>query len=138
MAHEPSRDFPSIDNAEVRRVWNANAASWDARMGEGNDFRLRLRLPVPDRLLGPRPDERVLEIACGNGQLARWMARQGVDVGATDLSDHLIELAKARPVAERDRIDYRVVDAADEAALLDLGAGSTTRSCATWPSWTRP
>ncbi len=27
-------------NEEVREVWNANAAFWDERMAEGNDFHL--------------------------------------------------------------------------------------------------
>ena len=123
MTDEPSPDSLPVDSVAVRRVWNANAAYWDARMGEGNEFHLRLLLPALDRLLALRPGERALEIACGNGQLARWMARQGVDVVATDLSDRLIELAKTRTVAERDRVDYRVADASDEAALRYLGAG---------------
>lgn len=123
MTDELGHDSLPIDSAEVRRVWNSNASYWDARMGEGNEFHLRLLMPVLNRLLRLRVGERVLEIACGNGQLARWMARQGVDVVATDLSDRLIELAKTRTVAERDRIDYRTVDASDEAALRDLGTG---------------
>lgn len=112
-----------FDSDEVRRVWNTNAAYWDARMGEGNDFHLRLLLPVLDRLLGLRPRERVLEIACGNGQLARWMVERGADVVATDLSDELIALAEKRTVKARDRIDYRVVDASDPAGLRALESG---------------
>lgn len=122
MPEQPQEASRRLAVDEVRRVWNTNAAFWDSRMGEGNDFHRRLLLPVLDRLLALRPDERVLEIACGNGQLARWMARQGVRVVATDLSDQLVALARNRSTEVRDRIDYRVVDATDEPALRELGS----------------
>ncbi|MGI0070796.1 MAG: class I SAM-dependent methyltransferase [Thermoplasmata archaeon] len=122
MTGESNGDPRPTDTAEVRRVWNTNAAYWDARMGEGNEFPLRLLLPALDRLLALRSGERVLEIACGNGQLARWMAERGAHVVATDLSDQLIELAQRRTVEQRARIDFRVVDAGDDAALRDLSS----------------
>lgn len=112
-----------VDPNEVRRVWNANARYWDAHMGEGNGFHRRLLLPVLQRLLEVRAGERVLEIACGNGQLARWMAARGADVVATDLSDRLIALARRRSGKRRPRIDFRVVDATRPAALRALGRG---------------
>ena len=108
---------------EVRRVWNANAPFWDARMGEGNDFHLKRLLPSLERLLAPRAGERILEVACGNGQLARWMSERDVHVVATDLSENLIELARARSRGRHGRIDYRVVDASDRRALEQLGSG---------------
>jgi 2-polyprenyl-3-methyl-5-hydroxy-6-metoxy-1,4-benzoquinol methylase len=115
---------PSEESAEVREVWNANAEFWDARMGEGNEFHLRLLLPTLDRLLSVGPGDRVLEIACGNGQLARWIAGRGAEVVATDLSDRLLDLARRRTLKARARIDYRVVDATHGPALRALGSAS--------------
>jgi 2-polyprenyl-3-methyl-5-hydroxy-6-metoxy-1,4-benzoquinol methylase len=111
-------------NDEVREIWNANAVFWDDKMQEGNDFHRLLVGPATERLLGLQPGETVLEVACGNGQLARRMAELGATVVATDLSSEFIQRAQAR-TAERpeiaDRIDFRVVDATNETALLALG-----------------
>lgn len=113
-------------NQEVRAIWNQNAAYWDEKMGEGNSFHRELVRPAAERLLTLQPDETVLEIACGNGQFARQMAEAGVQVVATDLSEALVEIARARTAERLDlagRIEFRVVDGTDKAALLALGAG---------------
>jgi SAM-dependent methyltransferase len=92
-------------------------------MGEGNDFHRQLLLPTLDRLLALHAGERVLEIACGNGQFARWMAERKVNVVATDLSEKLIELAEKRTRDPQGRITYRVVDASKKVELERLGRG---------------
>jgi SAM-dependent methyltransferase len=104
-------------------IWEANAAFWDQRMGEGNGFQRLLVGPATERLLAPRADERVLEVACGNGVMARRLAALGARVLATDVSPTFIERARARSSAPSDRIEYRVVDATSEEALLALGPG---------------
>jgi 2-polyprenyl-3-methyl-5-hydroxy-6-metoxy-1,4-benzoquinol methylase len=109
---------------ETLMAWNANAAMWDERMGEGNDFVETLIWPPTQRLLALRTGERVLEIGCGNGLYARRLAALGADVLATDFASEMIALARARPVSATGRIDYRVLDATDEAALLGLGERS--------------
>ncbi len=102
-------------------MWDANAAFWDARMREGNEFHRQLLMPVLEPLLGLRRGERVLEIACGNGQLARWMASRGVAVVATDVSPQMLAHARRRTVGRPGAIEYRVVDATDSRALERLG-----------------
>jgi 2-polyprenyl-3-methyl-5-hydroxy-6-metoxy-1,4-benzoquinol methylase len=110
--------------AESREIWDANAAAWDARIGGGGGLQSTLMWPVFERLLAVRPGERVLDVACGNGIFARRLAALGASVVAADFSPRLIELARQRTVADLDRIDYRVADATDEAALLALGGGA--------------
>jgi 2-polyprenyl-3-methyl-5-hydroxy-6-metoxy-1,4-benzoquinol methylase len=80
--------------------------------------------PITERLLDLKRGERVLEIACGNGAFARRMAALGARVVACDFAEMFVERAQARTVENADRIEYRVVDATDEAALLALGAQS--------------
>jgi 2-polyprenyl-3-methyl-5-hydroxy-6-metoxy-1,4-benzoquinol methylase len=53
--------------AEVRDIWDAKAAFWDERMGEGNAFQLQLIGPAVERLLAVRPEEQILDVGCGNG-----------------------------------------------------------------------
>jgi SAM-dependent methyltransferase len=109
-AHEQTRD-----------AWNVNATYWDEFMGEGNDFVEVLIWPPAQRLLALQPGERVLEIACGNGLYARKLANLGVDVVATDFAPEMIARARARPSPVAGKIEYQVLDATDEAALLALG-----------------
>jgi len=118
-----ARPSPPVSSDEVRRAWEGNAAFWDERMGEGNPTHLRLVLPATERLLAVRPGERLLEIACGNGQLARWLAARGATVVATDFSEAMLERARRRRDGPGPPIEYRPLDATDPAALRSLGAG---------------
>ncbi len=109
---------------EVQDAWNENAAYWDEQMGEGNDFVNVLCWPALERLLAPSAGMRVLDVACGNGLTSRRLGRLGAEVTAFDVSDEMIQRAKARTTAEDGIIDYRVIDGGDDATLLALGEGS--------------
>ncbi len=117
-----NREAPDFAS-ETRAIWDAKAAFWDARMGEGNAFQRVLVGPATERLLDVRPGELVLDVACGNGVFARRLAELGARVVATDFSARFLELARARTTEHADRIDYRLVDATGEAQLLALGEG---------------
>src|SRR5581483_7253810 len=57
------------------------------------------RVPLVAAVVEARP-ERILEVGCGWGELAEWLAREtGADVIATDLSPRMVELARDRGVA---------------------------------------
>ncbi len=110
-------------NQFTHEAWDANAAAWDSRMGdEGNDFFNVLCWPALIALLAPQPGRRYLDIACGNGLTSRRLAALGARVTAFDFSANLIEFARSRANPEA-RIEYHVIDATDESALLALGAG---------------
>jgi ubiquinone/menaquinone biosynthesis C-methylase UbiE len=108
-------------NRESREDWDRIAPWWDAQVGEDANLVVR---PVVERLLGVQSGDRVLEIACGNGALARRMAEAGAWVMATDFSAEFLRLARERTSARpelADRIDYRLIDATDPAQLASLG-----------------
>jgi ubiquinone/menaquinone biosynthesis C-methylase UbiE len=107
-------------NEETRSAWNANAAFWDERMGEGNDFFTLLEWPAILRLLNPKPGQHILDIATGNGLTARRLAALGATVTAFDFSEELIKLACSKPNPSN-LITYQVLDATDAQALLALG-----------------
>ena len=104
-------------NDAVKNIWNANAEFWDSKMGEGNDFHRILIEPTQLKLLNVKQGDRILDIACGNGQFARKMASLGAKVTAIDLSDKFIEIAKSK---ECQNIDYHVVDLANEDDLKKI------------------
>jgi 2-polyprenyl-3-methyl-5-hydroxy-6-metoxy-1,4-benzoquinol methylase len=110
-------------NEETRQAWNENAAFWDERMGEGNDFVKVLVWPATERLLGLKEGERVLDIACGNGLTSRRLAAMGATVVAFDFAEEMIAYARQRAGDLEDRIVYHVLDATDRGALLALGEG---------------
>ena len=111
-------------NDEGRELWNRKAEFWDALHGDtGNDFHRGLVEPSVLRLLGLRAGEAVLDIGCGNGALARRLASLGARVCAFDFSAEMLRLAKARQETNSPTIEYRLIDATDEAAMLALGFG---------------
>ncbi len=58
-----------------------------------------VRVPLVAAVVEAHP-ERVLEVGCGWGELAEWIAREtGATVVAIDLSPHMIRLARERGVA---------------------------------------
>lgn len=76
------------------------AAEWDARYGEGDGDMWsgqpngRLVAEVADL-----PAGRALDVGCGEGADAIWLARQGWTVTAIDVSD--LAVSRAREAAER-------------------------------------
>lgn len=122
------RDRQRLERPDLRAaantIWESNAGFWDEQMGEGNSFQSQLVGPATERMLALRRDERVLEVACGNGVMARRLAELGARLLATDVSPTFVERTRARCAEYGDRVECRVVDGTDEAALLALGAGA--------------
>lgn len=129
MSPEQIPDSTEARNEFVRRSWGTNAPFWDERMGEGNDFQRLLLNPAVEQLLQPRPRQRILEIACGNGQLARRLADLGAEVVATDFAPRMLEIARGRSSGYEQRISYQLVDATDEAELMALGGPFDAAVC---------
>ena len=117
-----ARDLAALAR-ETQELWEGKADFWDAQMGEGNPFHRVLVGPSVERLLAPQSGETFLDVACGNGQFARRLAQLGARVVATDFSATFLARARARTTENAERIDYRLVDATDEAQLLALGMG---------------
>jgi SAM-dependent methyltransferase len=112
-------------SASTRTQWEEKADFWDGLHGQdGNGFHRNIVEPTVQRLLELRPGERVVDAACGNGTMARRLAAWEAEVVAFDFSPKLVELARARGSAGGSPIDYRVVDATDEAAVVRLGEES--------------
>jgi 2-polyprenyl-3-methyl-5-hydroxy-6-metoxy-1,4-benzoquinol methylase len=113
------RAWPEL-NDEVREIWDAN-------MGEGNAFQLQLVAPAVERLLAIQPGNRVMDLACGNGQFSCRLAELGASVRAFDIAPGMIDVARRR-TAERPelagKIEYGILDATDAEELGALGEES--------------
>ncbi len=119
MSHRPAAVWRPMTatSDDARRAWDANAAHWDARMADGNDFFELLLWPSVSRLLAVAAGERVLDVACGNGVTTRRLDQAGARVIGADFSSAQLEHARARSPG----IDYRCVDCTDLAAMAALG-----------------
>ncbi len=111
-------------NDEGRELWNQKAHFWDQLHGDfGNVFHRRLIEPSVLQLLNLKSGESVLDIGCGNGALARRLTELGAKVTGFDFSEDLVQLARARDSSANAPIQYHIIDATDEAAMMQLGAG---------------
>ncbi|KAJ5202896.1 hypothetical protein N7449_004975 [Penicillium cf. viridicatum] len=85
-----SNDFPLAS-------WETFAPSWDEGMGdEGNDYFRFLELPILEKLIGRLEGCRAIDLATGNGLVARWLAQKAASVIATDGAVSMIDCAMAR------------------------------------------
>ncbi|KAI0438416.1 S-adenosyl-L-methionine-dependent methyltransferase [Xylaria telfairii] len=107
--------------------WRTNAAYWDNGIGQdGNKYWKRLQQPTLERMIPFQSERemRVLELATGNGLVARWLASNGVSVLATDVSPEMLELAARREMPEhKGKISYSQLDATSSEALNALAEG---------------
>jgi SAM-dependent methyltransferase len=102
---------------EVRSTWDDLAAFWDERMEAGAAWQRGFIQPSVERLLELEAGERVLEIACGNGEFARRMSELGAEVIATDFSEVMLERARSHG----GQVEYLSTDATKEHEILELG-----------------
>ncbi|KAF5129820.1 Ubiquinone biosynthesis O-methyltransferase [Metarhizium anisopliae] len=113
-------------NSEKQRgihgSWIENAEWWDTTMGlDGNKYWQQLQKPSLERLVPVQPGCRALDLATGNGLVARWLAGKGASVTASDGSEEMIKHAARRSSPdEAERISYRVLDVTLPEAFEDL------------------
>ena len=87
-----------------------NVASWyDQLVGEsGSEYHRQVVLPGVLRLLSPEPNQKIIDIACGQGVLCRILHERGVEVTGVDAARPLIDAARQRGPQS---IRYEVADA---------------------------
>ncbi|MFN7374528.1 MAG: pseudouridine synthase [bacterium] len=96
--------------------WNQVAAWYDDLIDERkSDHYTGVIVPGTMRLVMPTPGQRILDVACGQGVIARALASLGARVTGVDAAPDLIAAAKAR--AARDGGEFLVGDARNLASL---------------------
>lgn len=118
-SNELSLDIAKLTQ-ETQEIWNQIGGWWDDKVGEGNDFHRLLIAPATERLLNLKPGEKVLDVACGNGQFSRQLAKMGANVVAFDFSQSFLSRARERTPAGMS-IVYKHIDATNKEQLLLLG-----------------
>ena len=113
MTRRGRSEDPEPSHLSDPQPWDRLAVWWDQKQGEEGDLWHRLRIePAFERVIGDVGGLRVLEIACGNGRLARRMARSGAKVTAVDASEGMILRAREREAEDPTGTEYHLADAA--------------------------
>ncbi len=110
----------NIANADFETIKRRQQATW----ASGDFAIVGTTLQIVGESLAEaidvRPDERVLDVAAGNGNATLAAARRFARVTSTDYVPHLLEKGAARATAEGLQIDFQVADA--EALPFDAGS----------------
>jgi len=124
-APAPAPPAPLPRGAAAETSWD-DVAEWYDQLLEGRDQGDQDRgsdhyentiLPGALRLLAPTAGMKVLDVACGQGILARRLAALGVHVTGVEASEGLVAAARRRSADSPTPITYHVGDARDLAAL---------------------
>jgi ubiquinone/menaquinone biosynthesis C-methylase UbiE len=112
--------------ARVATAWTAAADWYDELVGEeGSEFHREVIFPGVLRLLQVKPNEAILDVACGQGAFCRMLAQQGARATGIDASPELIKLARERNSASGGGQavfpEYRVADARNLSSLPGSG-----------------
>jgi SAM-dependent methyltransferase len=128
---------PAADGATTRRAnrawWDREAPGYQADHGAflgdaefvwGPEGMTESQLG----LLGPVRNRRILEIGCGAGQCARWLARAGAQVVGLDLSEAQLRHSRALDARTGTAVPVVVADACD----LPFAGGSFDLACSAY------
>ncbi len=104
-----------MKDRDVARYWNNNATAWMEHIHEyGNPIRDLFNTPAFNEFIGDFPGKQVLDVGCGEGRNARFLAGRGARVTGMDISGGLITFARQQEGKEPLGIDYV------EASVSDL------------------
>ncbi len=102
------------------QTWEQMADWYNQKQGDEGDLWHRALIdPVLFKIVGNASKQRVLDLACGNGYIARRLAKSGATVTGVDGSARMIEHAQAKETEQPLGIAYHVADAAHLKVLQD-------------------
>jgi len=98
-------------------IWDQVSPGWVAfvRGPEATQLRDGVLKPVIEELLGPVSGKRVLDAGCGEGEMCRWLAGLGAKVTGADISNAMLEAARAQEEQTKLGITYQ------QCSIVDLG-----------------
>lgn len=122
---QPPQEFRALVRGELNpadRGWE-HVAEWYVELlaQKGSDLHEQVVWPGVLRMLELQPQQRLLDVACGSGELARLAAAAGAEVVGIDASPAMISAASEH---SPERLAFRVLDAAEIATDPQLAESS--------------
>jgi ubiquinone/menaquinone biosynthesis C-methylase UbiE len=122
--HVARRDEHRSEARSATTDWGGVADWYDKLVGEGgSEYHREVVLPGVLRLLNATPDEKILDVACGQGVLCRILHGRGVETTGVDAARELIAAARQR---SDPGIKYHVADARELGFLNEAGFDGAT------------
>ena len=90
----------------TQRNWNEDYEKGDAPWDTGSPDPHLVELVETGRVAPGR----TLEVGCGTGTNALWLAARGFEVTGIDLASRAIELARAKTAGASGRVEFRALD----------------------------
>jgi ubiquinone/menaquinone biosynthesis C-methylase UbiE len=90
--------------ARLKEIWTAGDYDRFSRYMEGSAREFYERLDIA-------PGSKLLDVACGSGQLALMAAKDGMEVTGVDIAGNLVQRAQARAQAEGLKVRFQESDA---------------------------
>jgi len=108
----PRASAPAKQQQQHQRTdWHGVHEWYDRLVGDaGSEYHQHVVIPGVVRLLAPRPQDAIIDVACGQGVLCRALAERGVETTGVDAAPGLIRTARDRGPAS---IHYHTGDARD-------------------------
>jgi ubiquinone/menaquinone biosynthesis C-methylase UbiE len=104
----------------MAETWES-MADWYAEWVTAGSLTHELAIATVLALLPAVTGEPVLDLGCGEGAMARALAKRGAQVTGVDLSERLLAYARRQEAAASLGIDFRVGDARGLGGLADAG-----------------
>jgi ubiquinone/menaquinone biosynthesis C-methylase UbiE len=95
---------------EMQRYYGQRASVYDSSMGYDDDSKVRVLLPIIERVRSAMRGRQVLEIACGPGFWTQFAAETAVSVTATDYNSLTLDEARKKRLP-LDRVSLLQADA---------------------------
>lgn len=95
-AKDKKEEDPSSSKKGDATSWGSVAGWYDEYLGNEDTYQEKVIAPNLLRVLDIKSDDKVLDVACGQGYFAKKFVEAGADVVGADISDELVALARAR------------------------------------------
>ncbi len=109
------KDFSSEIKDKKDTSWGKVATWYQSTVSRDDSYQKKLIIPNLIRLVDIKEGDKVLEVACGEGNMSRALAEAGAEVTGIDISPELIELAKKN---SSEKINF-LVSPADNLSSID-------------------
>ncbi len=104
--HVEFKRLESLDDFDPISLWDDITPIWVRKMRDEREFHHKhMILPEVYRLLDAQKDDKILDVACGEGRVARDLAKNGSKITGIDISE-MLEYAVEREEKEKLGIKY--------------------------------
>lgn len=94
----------------AKKLWDACGQAFDRFTTAGDSFSENIERPALEPLIGEIAGAKVLDLGCGSGVYALWLADRGAEVTGLDLSPVMVALAREKAGARAASLDLGIAD----------------------------